>query len=101
MSISHSILVSSFPHVQILEFYLNLSDKCSTLNANILLSKDQGTYVQILTPYLHDKPTFCDNLIYYLSLVKPRKKNAKLGVVYIQNKIGIFSETVCEANAPL
>lgn len=38
--------------------------KCSTLNANILLPKDQGTYAWILTPYLHDKPTFYDNFIY-------------------------------------
>lgn len=29
------------------------------------------------------------------------KKQAKLGVIYTQNKIGIFSETVCEINAPL
>lgn len=75
--------------------------KSSTLNANILLSKDQGTYAWILTPYSHDKSTFCDNFIYYLSSVKLMKTHAKLGVVYTQNKIGIFSATMCEINAPL
>lgn len=75
--------------------------KSSMLNANILLSKDQGTYARILTPYSHDKPTFCDNFIHYLSSVKLMKKQAKLGVIYTQNKIGIFSETMCEINAPL
>lgn len=70
------------------------------LNANILLSKDQGTFAWILTPYSHDKPTFFVTT-YYLSSVKLMKKQAKLGVVYTQNKIGIFSETICEIKAPL
>jgi len=69
------------------------------LNENILLSKDQGTYAQIPTPYSHDKPTCCDNFIYYLSSVKLMKKNTKLAVAYTQNKIGIFSETACKINA--
>lgn len=70
------------------------------LNANILLPKDQGTNARIRTPYSHDNITFCEDFTYYLSSVKLMKKNTKLGVIYAQNKIGIFSETVCEINAP-
>lgn len=62
--------------------------------------QDQGTDAQILTLYLHDKTTFCDYLIYYLTSVKLMKKHTKLGVVDTRDKIGIFSETVCEINVP-
>lgn len=41
--------------------------KSSMLNANILLSKDQGTFAWILTPYSHDKPTFFVTTLFVFS----------------------------------
>lgn len=69
------------------------------LNANTLFPKDQGTSALILTLDSHDKPIFCDNFIYCLSLVKFMKKKDKLGVIYAQNNIGNFNDTVHETNA--
>lgn len=98
--ISHSTLGSSFPHMQILEFYLNLSDRRAPCWMQISFCPKTKALLHGYLRLIHMiNPLFLWQL--YLSSVKLMKKQAKLGVVYTQNKIGIFSETICEIKAPL